>query len=49
MMLINNNKNKLNGEIIFIFYPNLNAHIITNYNLDFVIMKWMPLILLSYL
>ena len=49
VMLINNSKNKLNSEIIFIFYPNLNAHIIANYNLDFVIMKWMSLILLSYL
>ena len=49
VVLINNSKNKLNSEIIFIFYPNPNAHIITNYNLDFVIMKWMSLILLSYL
>ena len=33
VVFINNSKNKLNSEIIFIFYPNPNAHIITNYNL----------------
>ena len=30
--LINSSINKLNSEIIFIFHPNLNAHLAVNYN-----------------